>query len=171
MDQIKFLIDLFLHLDEYMLDIIHQYGIWTYAILFVVIFMETGFVVTPFLPGDSLLFAAGSFAALGDLSLWTVIGLLIVAAIGGDTANYWIGITSNGSKRNISIGRMPSLKNTAARRSSWLALFRLCVHLLLSLLAWDACPTVISSHTMSLVASCGFCFLPCSVTSLAIWIL
>jgi membrane-associated protein len=91
MDQIKFLIDLFLHLDEYMLDIIHQYGIWTYAILFVVIFMETGFVVTPFLPGDSLLFAAGSFAALGDLSLWTVIGLLIVAAIGGDTANYWIG--------------------------------------------------------------------------------
>lgn len=91
MEQIKFLIDLFLHLDEKMLEIIRQYGTWTYAILFVVIFMETGFVVTPFLPGDSLLFAAGSFAALGDLNVWLLLGLLMIAAIGGDTINYWIG--------------------------------------------------------------------------------
>jgi membrane-associated protein len=91
MEQIKFLIDLFLHLDVYMRDIINQYGTWTYAILFFVIFMETGFVVTPFLPGDSLLFAAGTFAALGDLNVWLILLLCMIAAIGGDTVNYWIG--------------------------------------------------------------------------------
>ena len=91
MEQIKFLIDLFFFFFEYMANIITQYGTWTYAILFFVIFMETGFVVTPFLPGDSLLFAAGTFAALGSLNVWLLIVLLIVAAIGGDTVNYWIG--------------------------------------------------------------------------------
>src|SRR5574339_74486 len=91
MDLINTLVEFFLHLDEQLAMIISQYGAWTYAILFLIIFMETGFVVTPFLPGDSLLFAAGTFAALGSLNIWFLIGLLLVAAIGGDTVNYWIG--------------------------------------------------------------------------------
>ena len=92
MEFITFLIDLFLHLDEHLANIIEQYGAWTYAILFLVIFMETGFVVTPFLPGDSLLFAAGTLTALGTtLNVWLLILLLIIAAIAGDTVNYWIG--------------------------------------------------------------------------------
>jgi membrane-associated protein len=91
MEQLKFLFDLLLHLDELLPKIIQQYGAWTYGILFLIIFMETGFVVTPFLPGDSLLFAAGTFAALGDLNVVFLIGLLMVAAIAGDTVNYWIG--------------------------------------------------------------------------------
>jgi membrane-associated protein len=91
MEQIKFLVDLFLHLDVYLAAIIAQYGAWTYGILFFVIFMETGFVVTPFLPGDSLLFAAGAFAALGSMNIFLLIGLLICAAILGDTVNYSIG--------------------------------------------------------------------------------
>jgi len=94
MELISTLIDLFLHLDEHLANIIGQYGTWTYAILFGVVFMETGFVVTPFLPGDSLLFAAGTFASpvMGEaLNVYLLVGLLIVAAILGDTVNYWIG--------------------------------------------------------------------------------
>ena len=94
MEIITYLIDLFLHLDEHLANIIGQYGTWTYAILFFVVFMETGFVVTPFLPGDSLLFAAGTFASpvMGEaLNVYLLVGLLIVAAILGDTVNYWIG--------------------------------------------------------------------------------
>jgi len=91
MEFVKSLLDLFLHLDEYLAKIILDYGTWTYGILFVVIFVETGLVVMPFLPGDSLLFAAGTFAALGSLNVWVIIGLLIVAAVLGDAVNYSVG--------------------------------------------------------------------------------
>jgi membrane-associated protein len=84
-------IDFLLHLDVHLNMIIQNFGIWTYLILFLIIFMETGFVITPFLPGDSLLFAAGSFAGLGSLNIFALFIALSLAAIIGDTVNYWIG--------------------------------------------------------------------------------
>jgi len=91
MDILKNLLDLFLHLDEYLARIISDYGTWTYGILFVVIFVETGLVIMPFLPGDSLLFAAGTFAALGSLNIGYILLLLIIAAVLGDSVNYSVG--------------------------------------------------------------------------------
>lgn len=91
MEFIKAAADFLLHIDEYLKLVIAQYGVLTHFILFVVIFCETGLVVTPFLPGDSLLFAAGTFAALGSLHLEWLLVLLFVAAVAGDTVNYWIG--------------------------------------------------------------------------------
>mgnify|MGYP000156120476 CR=1 FL=1 len=91
MEILQSFLGVLLHLDEYLTDIVSQYGTLTYAILFLIVFAETGFVVTPFLPGDSLLFAAGAIAALGSLNVWGIVLLLIVAAVLGDTVNYWIG--------------------------------------------------------------------------------
>jgi membrane-associated protein len=91
MELLRTLLDLLLHLDVHLSAMIQAYGAWTYAILFLIVFCETGLVVTPFLPGDSLLFAAGTFAALGAMGLIPLCVVLIVAAILGDTVNYWAG--------------------------------------------------------------------------------
>jgi membrane-associated protein len=91
MEFIRNIVDLFLHLDQHLGEIIQNYGVWTYTILFLIIFCETGLVVTPFLPGDSLLFAAGTFAARGDMNVLILFVILAIAAIVGDTVNYWIG--------------------------------------------------------------------------------
>lgn len=91
MELLMTLVNFILHIDVHLGQLITTYGTLTYAILFGIIFVETGVVLLPFLPGDSLLFAAGAFAGLGSLSIFITIPLLIVAAILGDTANYWIG--------------------------------------------------------------------------------
>lgn len=85
------LIDLFLHVDKHLVSVVSTYGTMTYVILFLIIFMETGLVVTPFLPGDSLLFAAGAISTTGVMNIWLLYVILLVAAFLGDTVNYWIG--------------------------------------------------------------------------------
>ncbi len=85
------LIDFILHIDQHLKDFITQYGTWVYAVIFLIIFCETGLVFTPFLPGDNLLFAAGALAAIGQLDPWLISGVLASAAIIGDSTNYWIG--------------------------------------------------------------------------------
>ena len=85
------ILDLFLHLDDHLRQLTADYGAWTYGILFLVVFCETGLVVTPILPGDSLLFAAGAIASLGSLNVWLLCGVLFAAAVLGDTVNYHVG--------------------------------------------------------------------------------
>lgn len=87
----EYVVDLFLHLDVHLAEFVAQYGVWVYAMLFVIIFIETGLVIWPFLPGDSLLFAAGAMAATGALDPWLTATLLVTAAIAGDAVNYSVG--------------------------------------------------------------------------------
>jgi membrane-associated protein len=91
MHLLKQLVDILLHLDTHLAEVVRDYGTFTNVILFAIVFCETGLVVTPFLPGDSLLFTAGALAALGSLNVWLLFLVLALAAILGDTANYWIG--------------------------------------------------------------------------------
>ena len=91
MELITAFIDLILHLDTHLLSLTQQYGVWVYAILFLIIYCETGLVITPFLPGDSLLFVAGALCGMGALQLEILAPLLILAAFSGDNTNYWIG--------------------------------------------------------------------------------
>ncbi len=91
MDLLKQFVDVFLHLDVHLAEVTRNYGTFTNLILFAIVFAETGLVVTPFLPGDSLLFTAGALASLGSLNVWVLFLLLSLAAVLGDTANYWIG--------------------------------------------------------------------------------
>jgi membrane-associated protein len=116
MEWLRTFADFFLHLDQHLSEIITKYGVWTHLILFLIVFCETGLVITPFLPGDSLLFAAGTFAALGALDLWLVIVLLIVAAIIGDTVNYWVGayIGPRAFRGNVRFLRQEYLERTHA---------------------------------------------------------
>lgn len=91
MEWLEMIIDFIIHIDQHLVEIVGEYGVWTYGILFLIIFAETGFVVTPFLPGDSLLFAAGALAATGVLNPWFLFFLLFVAAVLGDSVNYAMG--------------------------------------------------------------------------------
>jgi len=91
MEILHLFLDIVLHLDRHLAELLAQYGTWIYAILFLVIFCETGLVVTPFLPGDSLLFVAGALAATGGMDIWVLAISLFAAAVLGDNLNYWIG--------------------------------------------------------------------------------
>ena len=91
MEYLATFIDIILHLDKHLAVLVQQYGVWIYAILFAIIFSETGFVVTPFLPGDSLLFVAGALAALGGMDIGLLIAVLVAAAVLGNMLNYQIG--------------------------------------------------------------------------------
>lgn len=106
------LIDIVLHVDAYLLDIVTTYGAWIYALLFLIVFAETGLVVTPFLPGDSLLFAAGAIAATGAMDITLTAVLLVVAAIAGDAVNYSIG-------RSVGV-RLVALARRDPRWGRWL---------------------------------------------------
>jgi membrane-associated protein len=116
MEFVRSVMDLFLHLDQHLHRIVSDYGVWTHLILFAIVFAETGLVVTPFLPGDSLLFAAGALAALGSLDLWLLVVLLIGAAILGDTVNYWVGawIGPRAFSGNVKFLRKDYLERTHA---------------------------------------------------------
>jgi membrane-associated protein len=104
-------IDIVLHLDKHLTLLVANYGLWIYAILFLIIFGETGFVVLPFLPGDSLLFVAGAVAAVGGMNLGVLMAVLIVAAVLGNTLNYTIGRVFG--ERIVAAGRIPFIKPSA----------------------------------------------------------
>lgn len=108
MEYITFLIDFILHIEVHLDQIIRDYQSWTYAIIFLIIFLETGVVVTPFLPGDSLLFALGAFAAKGSFDFWIMSILLIIAAIIGDSVNYSIGRYFG--KKFLELEKIPLIK-------------------------------------------------------------
>lgn len=117
MTLLKDFLDFFLHLDTHLFALIQDYGVWIYAILFLIIFVETGLVIMPFLPGDSLLFAAGTFCAgvvkgneMAELNLWIVLMLLILAAILGDAVNYFLGKTIGAKVLQWKIGKRQLVK-------------------------------------------------------------
>ena len=114
MDPFFYIFDLIIHFDKYLPGIIDTYGLWTYLILFVIIFCETGLVVMPYLPGDSLLFVAGALAGSGYLNIEILLISLFAAAVIGDTVNYWIGNTAGMKvlEKNYSLVRREHLEKT-----------------------------------------------------------
>lgn len=109
MEFISYLINVVMHLDSHLLTLTQQYGMWIYAILFMIIFSETGLVIFPFLPGDSLLFVAGALCGIAALDIYMLLPLLIVAAFAGDNTNYWIGRLIG--KRLVKLGNSRFLKH------------------------------------------------------------
>ena len=113
-DFLRGVLDFILHIDVHLSVLVSQYGTWTYAILFLIIFCETGLVVTPFLPGDSLLFATGTLAAGAELNVYVLFALLTVAAVLGDAVNYWVGHRVG---EKLFDGRIPYLKQAHLDRT------------------------------------------------------
>src|SRR4030095_17021502 len=113
MDLLHKFVDVVLHLDKHVVELTAQYGTTTYAILAAIIFCETGLVVTPFLPGDSLLFAAGAVAAMGQLDVWLLFVILVLAEICGDNLNYFIGRRVG---QSIVEGHMPLVSRFVKRK-------------------------------------------------------
>ena len=156
MDLIYFLIDFILHIDVHLAELVAEYGVWVYAILFLILFCETGLVVTPFLPGDSLLFVAGALASLetNDLNVHMMVVLMLIAAIVGDAVNYTIGrlfgdkLFSNPDSKSfvavILIRLISFTRDMAAKRLFSPVLYRSSERSRRSLRAWATCRTVIS---------------------------
>lgn len=156
MDLIYFLIDFILHIDVHLAELVAEYGVWVYAILFLILFCETGLVVTPFLPGDSLLFVAGALASLetNDLNVHMMVVLMLIAAIVGDAVNYTIGrlfgekLFSNPNskifRRSYLDKTISFMRNMAAKRLFSPVLCRSSERSPRLLREWATCRTVIS---------------------------
>lgn len=157
MDLIYFLIDFILHIDVHLAELVAEYGVWVYAILFLILFCETGLVVTPFLPGDSLLFVAGALASLetNDLNVHMMVVLMLIAAIVGDAVNYTIGrlfVVTNCSVTRIRksfvavilIRLISFTRDMAAKRLFSPVLYRSSERSRRLLREWATCRTVIS---------------------------
>ena len=156
MDLIYFLIDFILHIDVHLAELVAEYGVWVYAILFLILFCETGLVVTPFLPGDSLLFVAGALASLetNDLNVHMMVVLMLIAAIVGDAVNYTIGrlfgdkLFSNPDSKSfvavILIRLISFTRDMAAKRLFSPVLYRSSERSRRLLREWATCRTVIS---------------------------
>ncbi len=180
MDVIRFLIDFILHIDVHLAELVAQYGVWVYAILFLILFCETGLVVTPFLPGDSLLFVAGALSALptNDLNVHLMVVLMVIAAIVGDAVNYTIGrvfgerLFSNPDskifRRSYLDKPMRFMNAMAGKPLSLRVLCLLCAHLHRLWREWGICPIVILRHTTWLARCYGYCCLPTQAICLAI---
>src|SRR5471030_837716 len=148
---IRFVIDFILHIDVHLAELVAQYGAWVYGILFLILFCETGLVVTPFLPGDSLLFVAGALAALptNDLNVHLMVFLMAIAAIVGDAVNYTIGrvfgerlFSNPNSKISVAViwtRRISFTRNMAAKRLFLRASCRSSGHLRRLSPVWDTC--------------------------------
>ena len=138
----EFIIDFILHIDQHMINIVQDYHTWAYAILFLIIFCETGLVVTPFLPGDSLLFVAGAISALPDMpiDIHIMVLILFVAAVLGDSCNYMIGhFFGRNSSKAISIKLTSFIRSTVAKPLSLPDLSPLSALLLPLLPEWVKC--------------------------------